>query len=235
MRRYGSGGSRMLRRSECAPKTARREHRVCPAPPAASRAAPPLRTAPPAERPTPRRRSDGAAEPGEEPAARASSARAGRRWAPSPTLGVRELALVALGGVLLAVLTTWPLVLHMPSRIAPDLGDPVRTAWEVAWVGHAMLHSPLHLFDANAFYPHPLSLAFSDSLLGYGPAGALRLGHRRRARPLQPAVPVRLVAVLLRRLPARARAGAAAGSARPRRGSRSPTRPTASPRPGTCT
>ena len=33
-----------------------------------------------------------------------------------------------------------------------------------------MLHSPLHLFDANAFYPHPLSLAFSDSLLGYGPA-----------------------------------------------------------------
>ena len=29
---------------------------------------------------------------------------------------------------------------------------------------------PLHLFDSNAFYPHPLSLAFSDSLLGYGPA-----------------------------------------------------------------
>jgi hypothetical protein len=32
-----------------------------------------------------------------------------------------------------------------------------------------MLHDPLHLFNANAFYPHPLSLAFSDSLLGYGP------------------------------------------------------------------
>lgn len=92
------------------------------------------------------------------------------RWAPSPQLPRREIALVALAGVLLAVLTTWPLVLHMPSRIAPDLGDPVRTAWEVAWVGHAMLHSPLHLFDANTFYPHPLSLAFSDSLLGYGPA-----------------------------------------------------------------
>ena len=75
-----------------------------------------------------------------------------------------------LAGVLLAVLTSWPLVLHLPSRIAPDLGDPVRTAWQIAWVGHAMLHDPLHLFDANAFYPHPLSLAFSDSLLGYGPA-----------------------------------------------------------------
>jgi hypothetical protein len=59
----------------------------------------------------------------------------------------------------------------MSSRISPDLGDPVRTAWEVAWVGHAMLHHPLHIFSSNAFYPHPLSLAFSDSLLGYGPAG----------------------------------------------------------------
>ena len=95
--------------------------------------------------------------------------RAGR-WAASPSFSRREVALVVLAGVLLAVLTTWPLVLHMPSRIAPDLGDPVRTAWEVAWVGHAMLHDPLHLFNANAFYPHPLSLAFSDSLLGYGPA-----------------------------------------------------------------
>jgi hypothetical protein len=61
-------------------------------------------------------------------------------------------------------------VLHMSSHIAPDLGDPVRTAWEIAWVGHAMLNDPTHLFDSNAFYPHPLSLAFSDSLLGYGPA-----------------------------------------------------------------
>jgi hypothetical protein len=92
------------------------------------------------------------------------------RWAPSPAIGRAELLWVILGGVALALLTTWPLVLHMGTRIAPDLGDPVRTAWEVAWVGHALLHSPLHVFDSNAFYPHPLSLAFSDSLLGYGPA-----------------------------------------------------------------
>ncbi|HEV2975413.1 MAG TPA: hypothetical protein VGX69_10560 [Solirubrobacteraceae bacterium] len=72
--------------------------------------------------------------------------------------------------VALAVLTSWPLVLHIGSRISPDNGDPVRTAWQIAWVGHALLHDPLHLFNANAFYPHPLSLAFSDSLLGYGPA-----------------------------------------------------------------
>jgi hypothetical protein len=92
------------------------------------------------------------------------------RWAPSPSFTRREVLLVVLAGVLLAILTTWPLILHLPSRIAPDLGDPIRTAWEISWVGHAMLHNPLHLFDSNAFYPHPLSLAFSDSLLGYGPA-----------------------------------------------------------------
>src|ERR1700687_5435078 len=94
------------------------------------------------------------------------------RWAASPALGRAELVCAALAGVALAVITSWPLIAHRPSRIAPDLADPVRTSWQIAWVGHAMLHHPLHLFDANVFYPHPLSLAFSDSLLWDGP-GAL--------------------------------------------------------------
>jgi hypothetical protein len=98
------------------------------------------------------------------------------RWAPSPALSRAEIGWIVLAGLVLAVITSWPLVLHLPSRIAPDLGDPVRTAWEVAWVGHALLHQPLHLFDANVFYPHKLSLAFSDSLLGYGPAGLFGSG-----------------------------------------------------------
>jgi hypothetical protein len=113
---------------------------------------------------------DGVAHTGAQAQARAQQGSARARWAPSPTFARFEIALVALAGLLLAILTTWPLVLHMSSHIAPDLGDPVRTAWEIAWVGHAMLHDPLHIFDSNAFYPHPLSLAFSDSLLGYGPA-----------------------------------------------------------------
>jgi hypothetical protein len=113
-----------------------------------------------------------AIDPVERAAAQPPPSAGGRaeRWAPSPTFARGEIALVALAGLLLAILTSWPLVLHMGSRIAPDLGDPVRTAWEIAWVGHAMLHDPLHIFDSNSFYPHPLSLAFSDSLLGYGPA-----------------------------------------------------------------
>ncbi len=129
--------------------------------------------------PSPPRTPPASAEPAEQAGTARERARAqarsggstGRaRWAPSPSLSAREILLAALGGVLLAVITSWPLILHLPSRISPDLGDPVRTAWEVAWVGHAMLNDPLHLFNANAFYPHPRSLAFSDSLLGYGPA-----------------------------------------------------------------
>lgn len=112
----------------------------------------------------------------DRPQARTGAKRATERWAPSPAIGRTEIALVVLAGVALAILTTWPLILHLPSRIAPDLGDPVRTSWEIAWVGHALLHSPGSLFDANAFYPHSLSLAFSDSLLGYGPAGWIGSG-----------------------------------------------------------
>src|SRR4030088_1573934 len=82
------------------------------------------------------------------------------RWAPSPALGRPELVWVVVAGILLAILTSWPLILHMPSRIAPDRGAPARPSWEVAWVGHAVLPQPLHLFDANVFYPHNLSLAF---------------------------------------------------------------------------
>jgi hypothetical protein len=105
----------------------------------------------------------------ERPSTTATSSRRAS-WKPSPQISHSELLWVVLLAVALAMLTSWPLVLHLSSRISPDLGDPVRTAWQVAWVGHAMLHDPLHLFDSNAFYPHPLSLAFSDSLLGYGPA-----------------------------------------------------------------
>jgi hypothetical protein len=112
----------------------------------------------------------------DRPQAPARADAATERWAASPAIGRAEVAWVVLAGVALAILTTWPLVLHMGSRIAPDLGDPVRTSWEIAWVGHAMLHQPLHLFDSNAFYPRPLSLAFSDSLLGYGPAGWIGSG-----------------------------------------------------------
>ena len=44
-------------------------------------------------------------------------------------------------------------------------------AWEVAWGGHALRHQPLDYFQANTFWPLRNSLAFSDALAGYAPAG----------------------------------------------------------------
>jgi len=61
----------------------------------------------------------------------------------------RETWLATLGGVVLAIAMTWPLVLHLGSDIGKDLGDPLLQAWQVAWIGHALLEHPLDLWQAN--------------------------------------------------------------------------------------
>jgi hypothetical protein len=73
--------------------------------------------------------------------------------------------------VLVAIGMTWPLVLHLGTDTTRDLGDPLFDTWHVAWIGHALLHQPLHLFQANRFWPEHDSLAFTDVMIGYAPAG----------------------------------------------------------------
>ncbi|MEA2398555.1 MAG: hypothetical protein QOK25_2111 [Thermoleophilaceae bacterium] len=96
--------------------------------------------------------------------------------APSARIGAREVATVFAAGVVLALLATWPLALHLGTRVPHDPGDPLLQAWQVAWDGHAALHQPLHFFQANSFWPLKNSLAFSDALIGYTPAGLLGTG-----------------------------------------------------------
>jgi hypothetical protein len=79
----------------------------------------------------------------------------------------------ALVAVVLALAMTWPLALHLGDRIGQDLGDPLFQTWQVAWIGHALSHQPLHLFQANILWPNSDSLAFSDALIGYAPVGLL--------------------------------------------------------------
>jgi hypothetical protein len=79
----------------------------------------------------------------------------------------------AATGALLAVAMTWPLGLRAGSDIAGDVGDPLFQTWQVAWIGHAFLHQPLHVFQSNIAWPLHDSLAFSDALIGYAPAGLL--------------------------------------------------------------
>jgi len=95
----------------------------------------------------------------------------------------RELLPCIALGVLLALAMHWPLPLHLGDRVAQDLGDPLVQAWQVAWDGHALQHQPESFFQSNTFWPLTDSLAFSDALIGYAPAGLIGDGaHAAIAR-----------------------------------------------------
>ncbi len=76
------------------------------------------------------------------------------------------LAAVALLAAL-TVIITWPAALHLGTRV-PGHDDPLFSMWRLAWVAHALPHDPRHLFDANIFYPHLRTLAYSDAMLFEG-------------------------------------------------------------------
>jgi hypothetical protein len=67
----------------------------------------------------------------------------------------------------LTIIITWPQALHMSSRV-PGHDDPLFSIWRLSWVAHALVHDPGHLFDANIFYPHVHTLAYSDAMLFEG-------------------------------------------------------------------
>jgi hypothetical protein len=88
----------------------------------------------------------------------------------------RELLLVAAGGVALAVVMNWPLILDLGETVPRDIGDPLPQSWQVAWGGNALAHQPLDFFQSNQFWPLDDTLAFSDALIGYAPAGLIGEG-----------------------------------------------------------
>jgi hypothetical protein len=75
---------------------------------------------------------------------------------------VEPLAVAALF-VLLTVAATWPQAWHLGSRATPHQ-DVFFNMWRLQWFAHALAASPTHLFDANIFYPQPLTLAYSDAM-----------------------------------------------------------------------
>jgi hypothetical protein len=93
-----------------------------------------------------------------------------------PGVTSREVVIASVGACLLAMVMSWPLVLHLGATVPRDIGDPLAEAWQPAWDGHALIHQPLHFFDANRFWPIGNSLAFGDALIGYAPAGLIGSG-----------------------------------------------------------
>ncbi|GGO07087.1 hypothetical protein [Micromonospora parathelypteridis] len=89
---------------------------------------------------------------------------------------IHEWTLASLGALVLAVLMTWPTLRYPRYTLPQDYWDPSLQAWQMAWSGHILLADPAHLWQSNTFFPELWSFAFSDTLLGYAPAGMLGSG-----------------------------------------------------------
>jgi len=79
-----------------------------------------------------------------------------------------ELAIVALASALLSVVLTYPLAFQIGTVGRVDTPDGQFSIWNVAWVARTLVVDPRHVFDANIFYPHRGTLAFSENNLGAG-------------------------------------------------------------------
>lgn len=75
----------------------------------------------------------------------------------------RQHAAAGILFVLLALLMTWPLARNLSTAVA-DPGDPYINTWILDWDWWATFRQPLALYQANAFHPARLSLAFSENL-----------------------------------------------------------------------
>ncbi|WP_431973906.1 hypothetical protein [Micromonospora haikouensis] len=90
--------------------------------------------------------------------------------------GVHEWTLAVLGSLALAVALTWPTLRYPRHTLPQDYWDPSLQTWQMAWSGHILLTNPAQLWHSNTFFPEPWSFAFSDTLLGYAPAGMIGTG-----------------------------------------------------------
>ena len=93
-----------------------------------------------------------------------SSAAEPREQAPGRPRPLATWAVLGLF-ILLAVVHTWPLV-SAPGRFSRnDNFDTLLDEWTLAWVAHQAVRNPIHLFDANIFYPERHTLAYSENMV----------------------------------------------------------------------
>jgi hypothetical protein len=87
----------------------------------------------------------------------------------TPTRRARNVFLLGAAALAASVLMTWPLAAGMGHLgRTQNSGDGRFAVWNVAWVAHALVTQPASLFDANIFYPHRKTLAFSEANIGAG-------------------------------------------------------------------
>src|SRR5205807_6221158 len=101
--------------------------------------------------------------------ARSPFARTGSRFLRiGPARQYRGPFLVMLSSFVLACVMTYPVIVRLGSVGRPDTDDGKLSIWNVAWVARTLVVDPLRLFDANIFYPHRWTLAYSEANIGAG-------------------------------------------------------------------
>jgi hypothetical protein len=80
----------------------------------------------------------------------------------------RELLLVVLAFAALTTALLYPLTFHPGSLARVNNNDALFSIWNVAWVARTVVTDPLGVLDANIFYPHRWTLAYSEMNLGAG-------------------------------------------------------------------
>jgi len=83
----------------------------------------------------------------------------------------RRWILAVVLGVVLVILNTWPLALRLDRIGRADSFDGQYGLWQAAWVARALVTDPLNVYDANIFFPHRTTLAFSEPALLAGVLG----------------------------------------------------------------
>jgi hypothetical protein len=81
---------------------------------------------------------------------------------------LREAIAILVVSALLTIGLAYPIASNLGQVGRVDNADGQFSIWNVAWVARTLVVDPLHVFDANIFYPNRGTLAYSESNLGAG-------------------------------------------------------------------
>jgi len=79
---------------------------------------------------------------------------------------IRNLSVLSIY-VFLSIAMTYPLIFEINTSLPDNLGDPLLNTWILAWDVHKIVEFDITgFFNANIFYPHKNTLAYSEHMIG---------------------------------------------------------------------
>src|SRR5690348_16756478 len=68
--------------------------------------------------------------------------------------------------VLLVAAMAYRYTPNLTGEVAGEWWDPLLNMWTLSWDTTVLLHAPTHLWQGQLLYPNPLTLSYSENLLG---------------------------------------------------------------------